>query len=108
MTDEIRFEKSSGNVFRDLGLDAPEERLLKARIASTIYDVVKDQGLSPKKAGLILGISQSETSDLRDGRLEAFSLERLFSFLHALNQDVDVVVHPKNQERSHLTLSYAH
>ena len=39
MQTEIEFKKGSGNIFKDLGLPNPEERLTKAKIASMIYDL---------------------------------------------------------------------
>ncbi len=108
MKDEITFKKSSGNIFKDLGLDNPEERLAKAKIASMIYDIIEERNLSEKETGVILGVEQSEISALRDGDLNGFSMERLFSFLRALDQDVDIIVHPKNQNEACLNLAYAH
>ncbi|MBW2164419.1 MAG: XRE family transcriptional regulator [Deltaproteobacteria bacterium] len=97
MQAEIEFKKGSGNIFKDLGLANPEERLTKAKIASMIYDIIEQRELTQKEAGAILGVSQPKISALRNGRLDGFSMERLFSFLRALDQDVDIIVHPKKQ-----------
>ena len=100
MTEVIEYLEGSGNVFQDLGFDNPEEELAKAKLSSTIYDIIKDRKLTEKKAGRILGISQSEVSALKDGLLIGFSIERLFSFLRALDQDIDIVIHPKSGNKS--------
>lgn len=107
MQTEIEFKKGSGNIFKDLGLPNPEERLTKAKIASMIYDIIDQRELTQKEAGTILGVSQPKISALRNGRLDGFSMERLFSFLRALDQDVDIIVHPKKQSEAHFTLAYA-
>jgi predicted XRE-type DNA-binding protein len=107
MQTEIEFKKGSVNIFKDLGLPNPEERLTKAKIASMIYDIIEQRELTQKEAGTILGVSQPKISALRNGRLDGFSMERLFSFLRALDQDVDIIVHPKKQSEAHLTLAYA-
>lgn len=107
MNDKIEFSKGSINVFQDLGLNNPEERLAKAKIASMIYDIIEGLNLTQKKAGLILGINQPKISALRNGKLDGFSLERLFLFLRALDQDVDIVIHPKKQNKARLNLAYA-
>lgn len=36
-------ERGSGNVFKDLGFENPEEELAKARLASMIYDITEDK-----------------------------------------------------------------
>lgn len=101
-------KKSSGNIFLDLGLDNPEERLVKAKIASMIYDIIEERKLTQKEAGIILEVTQPKISALRNGKLAGFSIERLFSFLRALDQDVDIVIHPKSQNKAQLNLAYAH
>lgn len=107
MKDKIKFEQGSGNVFKDMGLDNPEERLAKAKIASMIYDIIEERQLTQKEAGTILGVSQPKISALRNGKLAGFSMERLFSFLRALDQDVDIIIHPKKQSEASLNLAYA-
>jgi predicted XRE-type DNA-binding protein len=97
--EKIEFEKSSGNVFADLGLPNPEERLAKARLASMIYDIFEERGLTQVEAARILGISQPKVSALRNGRLAGFSLERLFSFLRRLDRDIEIVVREKPKDR---------
>jgi len=108
MKSEIEFTKGSENVFKDLGLEDSEEKLTKARIASMIYDIIEERKLTQKEAGNILGVSQPKISALRNGRLDGFSIERLFSFLRSLDQDVDIIIHPKTQSEAQLNLAYAH
>jgi len=55
----IRSEKSSGNVFADLGLPHPEQELLKARLTLQIYRLIKARGLKQADAGKILGQAAS-------------------------------------------------
>jgi predicted XRE-type DNA-binding protein len=105
---ERNYKKGSGNIFNDLDLENPEERLAKAKIASMIYDIIEERKLTQKKAGAILGVNQPKISALRNGKLTGFSIERLFSFLRALDQDVDIVIHPKSQNKAQLNLAYAH
>ncbi len=107
MRDNIAFEKGSDNVFKGLGLRNPEDRLVKAKIASMVYDIIDERKLTQKEAGVVLKVSQPKISALRNGKLDGFSIERLFSFLRALDQDVDIVVHPKKQSEAILNLSYA-
>ena len=52
--DRISFEKSSGNVFADLGLPHPERELLKARLTLQIYRIIKARKLTQADAGKII------------------------------------------------------
>ena len=58
-------EKSSGNVFADLGVPYPEQELLKARLTLQIYRIIKARRVTQAQAGEILGIRQPQVSLLR-------------------------------------------
>ena len=100
MTEEIKVQPSSGNVFADLGLPNPEERLVKAELASKISSAIEQKNLTQMQAAELLGIDQPKVSALTRGRLEGFSAERLLRFLNALGNDVEIVVKPKPEDRS--------
>ncbi len=86
------YKVSSGNVFADLGVDAPEEALAKAELAVTISEIIEAQGLTQAAAAKVLGIDQPKVSALLRGRLTGFSTERLIKFLNALGRDAEIVV----------------
>lgn len=94
----IRGEKSSGNVFADLGIPHPEQELLKAKLALQIYRLIKSRNLTQTEAGRLLGIKQPHVSTLMRNRSGAFSVERLMDFLTALGQDVEISVRPTLKE----------
>jgi predicted XRE-type DNA-binding protein len=100
-------EKSSGNVFADLGLPNPEDRLAKAELARRISVIISEQRLTQLEAAAVLGIDQPKVSALVRGRIGGFSLERLLRFLNVLGRDVEIVVKPKPKGRRHATLSVA-
>jgi predicted XRE-type DNA-binding protein len=89
-----KVERSSGNVFADLGFPNPERELLKARLTLEIYRLIKKRDLTQADAGKILGIKQPHVSALMRNRSGAFSMERLMDFLTALGQDVEISVRP--------------
>jgi predicted XRE-type DNA-binding protein len=95
-TDLIEYIESSGNVFADLGLPNPEERLLKAELSILIGGIIEKRGLTQAQAAELLGINQPKVSNLLRGRLSGFSVERLLRFLLALEADVEIVIreHP--------------
>lgn len=97
MTEKIH--KGSGNVFADLGLDNSEELLTKAKLTSQINDILRRRKLTQKGAAALLGLAQSDVSNLRRGRLSGFSVERLFRLLNALDREVEIVVRRKISRR---------
>jgi predicted XRE-type DNA-binding protein len=97
MSDDIQVTESSGNVFADIGVPEPEEALAKAEIAMRICELISERGLSQRKAAAVLGVDQPKVSALVRGRLEGFSLGRLFRFLNALDRDVEIIIKPRNE-----------
>ncbi|MEZ4630494.1 MAG: XRE family transcriptional regulator [Deinococcales bacterium] len=57
--ERIDFEIGSGNVFADLGLPNPEERLLKVCLASMIYDIIQTHQWTQHEAAKVLGVSRN-------------------------------------------------
>jgi predicted XRE-type DNA-binding protein len=96
----IAVSASSGNVFADLGLPAPEEELTKAQLASHIRQVIKRRKLTQVAAATLMGIDQPKVSALLNGRLANFSSDRLMRLLTALGQDVEIVVKAKPRNRA--------
>jgi predicted XRE-type DNA-binding protein len=92
MAKAIRVEESSGNVFADIGLPNPEERLAKAALAIRIASAIRARRLTQSHAARILKIDQPKISRLLRGQLSGFSTERLMLFLTLLGRDVEIVV----------------
>ncbi len=97
-------ETGNGNVFADLGLPNPEERLAKAQLVQRISEIIKERILTQAKAGEILGIDQAKVSKLVRGRLSEFSTSTLIEYLTRLDQDVEIVVRPKPSSRETASL----
>ena len=74
-------QKSSGNVFIDLGFPADEAAILQMRadLMADLRKFIKAKKLPQAKAAQILGVSQSRVSDLIRGKWERFSLEMLIT-----------------------------
>jgi predicted XRE-type DNA-binding protein len=100
----IKSEKSSGNVFADLGLPHPEQELLKAKLTLQIYLLIKARELTQVEAGKVLGIKQPHVSALMRNRAGAFSVERLMDFLTALGQDVEISVRPALKDHGQVSV----
>ena len=104
-TGDDKIIKSSGNVFEDIGLSTPEDRLAKAQLSLKIGEIIHTRRLSQKEAAGLLGIDQPKISAIINGRLSGFSLERLIQFLNALGSDVQIVVKQRPRSRKHAGLS---
>ena len=100
----ITAEKSSGNVFADLGFPHPAQELLKAKLTLQIYRLIKSRDLTQAEAGKILGIKQPHVSALMRNRSGTFSVERLMDFLTALGQDVEICLKPARGERGEVSV----
>jgi predicted XRE-type DNA-binding protein len=95
---------SSGNVFKDLGVPAPEEALAKAELTAKIAEIIASRKLTQAAAAELLGVDQPKVSALLRGRLVGFSTDRLLKFLTALGRDVEIVIRPRRDAkgRGHL------
>jgi len=104
MSEEMDYEVGSGNVFADLGMPDAEELKAKALLVIEIIQIIEARGLKQAEAAEIMGIDQPKVSQLVRGKLDGFSMERLYRFLNALGRDVEIVVTPKPKSRKEATL----
>ena len=94
-TEEPRpIDRGSGNVFADLGIPNPDLALAKAELVQRIRDLIAERKLTQAKAAALLGLDQSKISALVRGRVEGYTMDRLFRFLTALGQRVEITVRP--------------
>jgi len=95
----IRMQRSSGNVFADLGFP-PEEAahlLIRSDLMGQLRALIAARGLTQKAAAKALGVTQPRVSDLVRGRIELFSIDTLVEMLTRL--DVTVTVKTKRRRR---------
>jgi predicted XRE-type DNA-binding protein len=92
MRKKIGIEEGSGNVFADIGLPNPEERLAKADLAIRIAETIRTRRLTQTRAAHILKVDQPKISRLLRGQLSGFSTERLMHFLTLLGRDIEITV----------------
>jgi len=90
----------SGNVFADLDVPNPDLALAKAKLVQRIRDIVTERDLTQAQAAGLLGLDQPKVSALVRGRVEGYSLDRLFRFLNALGQDVEIHVRESGRRAS--------
>ena len=87
--------RGSGNVFADLALPDAPELMVRADLVLRIGEILAARGLTQAEAAALFGVDQPTVSNLLRGRLDRFSLERLFRFLEALGQVVEIRVVPR-------------
>jgi predicted XRE-type DNA-binding protein len=104
MRKKMEVEEGSGNVFADIGLPNPEDRLARADLAIRITEAIRARRLTQTRAAHILNIDQPKISRLLRGQLSGFSTERLIHFLTLLGRDVEISVKPapRSRRRGHL------
>lgn len=102
LTEEDGFERSSGNVFADLGLPDPEGLMAQAQMIHAISLAMKAQGVSRAKLGKLVGLESEEVASLLKGPRDEFPLRRLAAILNALGQDVTITIRerPQNEGRA--------
>jgi len=97
MAKRIQARKGSGNVFADLGLANPEERLLKSSILIELGRLNRERGLTQIKAAKLVGISQPDLSRLLRGDFDDYSAERLMKMLTVFEQDIEIIMKPNRK-----------
>ena len=98
---------SSGNVFKDLGLPNPDERLAKAKLAYKINRLIADQGMTQKQAADFLGLSRLKMTNLRNGGLKNLTIDHLFSLLGKLDYHIEIRVSPKSNRDAQESIDVA-
>ena len=94
----MQMERSSGNVFVDLGF-TPEEAAnltLRSQLMLVVKDAIKERGWTQQQAAKELDIHQPRVSDLIKGRLSEFSLDALVCFVEKLGYEVQLKLKDKN------------
>lgn len=98
-----KIEVSSGNVFADFGFEDSEGRLLKAKLASKISQLIEEKGWTQAQTATRTALDQPKVSRLLRGQLSGFSADRLFAVLNRLGHSVEVRISAKERapEKSH-------
>lgn len=97
MITEISVQRSSGNIFDDLGFDDPEEMLAKSEIVRNIDKTITQLQIDHARVAELIGIKESEVYDLITGKLLDLPKDQLSQFLTKLNT-MNGSNHPKAQE----------
>lgn len=94
MSKRVTIEKSSGNVFVDLGFP-PEEAAnltLRSLIAIKLGGWYEASGFTQARASRELGVTQPRFNDLLKGRIDKFSLDALVNMATRAGMRVELRV----------------
>ena len=83
-TEKEKIERGSGNIFADLGRPNAETHLLKAELVTRIERIIRQRKLNQVEAAALLGLSQSDMSQLLRGNFRKYSVQRLLRLFTAL------------------------
>ena len=97
MTSSI--EKSSGNVFADIGFANDQEMLVKANLALKISEIIAQRRLTQMEAALVLGMPQPKLSKLLRGQFHGVSETKMLECLNKLGRDIQIVIRKANREK---------
>jgi predicted XRE-type DNA-binding protein len=97
--------RGTGNIFADLGYPDAEERQTKLRLAYALQNIIAERRLTQAAAAKALGVGQPKVSALMRYKLDGFSVERLMTFLTALDRDVEIVIKRKPRSRGAARIS---
>jgi predicted XRE-type DNA-binding protein len=103
----VKVERSSGNVFKDLGFDDAEAEALlaKSEMALAIKRLVAARGLTQIEAAKLCRTDQPTLSKVLGGRLEGITMDRLSAWLRALGARVEISVKPGRAGRGRLVVN---
>ena len=100
---QIPVQKSSGNVFSDIGFTPAEaaELTAKGSLIIAIKDTIARRKLTQQEAAQLCGTDQPTLSKALRGRMESITIDRLASWLNSLGRDVEIVVKPAPRRPRH-------
>jgi predicted XRE-type DNA-binding protein len=93
----IEHVTSSGNVFADLGVADPEERLVKSKLAAALQRSMIELGLTQTAASTRMGMPQPKLSKILRGRFDGISEAYITEGLRKLGHDVEIRVSARHE-----------
>jgi predicted XRE-type DNA-binding protein len=88
---DIIVERSSGNVFADVGLEDADQLLARADIIIAIQREIERRGLTKKQSADLIGLTQQDISNIIRAEIDPVSQARLMEAVRLLDLDVDMI-----------------
>jgi predicted XRE-type DNA-binding protein len=103
----VEVQRSSGNVFADLGLPDAEKLKIKTGLVVEIRKAMRALGLTQQEAAKRMGVPQPKVSGMMRGDVTNLSERKLMDCLNRLGYDIEIKVRPAAEPVGHLTLALA-
>ncbi|MBI3375341.1 MAG: XRE family transcriptional regulator [Betaproteobacteria bacterium] len=107
LIDGVEVQRSSGNVFADLGLPDADKLKIKSGLVIEIRKAMRRLGLNQQEAAKRMGITQPKVSDMMRGDFSNLSERKLMDCLNRLGYDIEIKVKPTSAPVGHLMLAIA-
>ena len=107
LIDGTEVQRSSGNVFADLGLPDADKLKIKSGLVIEIRKAMRRLGLTQQEAAKRMGITQPKVSDMMRGDFSNLSERKLMDCLNRLGYDIEIKVKPASEPIGHLMLAVA-
>jgi predicted XRE-type DNA-binding protein len=90
----VKLQKSTGNIFRDVGFSPGEAASLQIRAALMIKlsEIIKRRKLTQSAAAKLLGVTQPRVSDLVRGKVDLFSIDTLVDMISKTGGSVQLAI----------------
>ena len=87
-----KITNSSGNVFQDLGFDTEEAENLRIRseLMQSIKQTVSKKNWTQSEAAEKFGVSQPRISEIFQGKVDLFTVDKLINMLPRVGQHVSI------------------
>jgi predicted XRE-type DNA-binding protein len=82
----------SKNVFADLGVANPEERLVKARLVTVVRLIIERSDFTQVEVAARVGMTQPAVSRMLKGMTKDISAEKLLRVIMMLGHDIEINV----------------
>lgn len=102
LIDGIEVQRSSGNVYADLGLPDAEKLKIKTGLVVEIRKAMRLLNLTQQEAAKRMGITQPKVSDMMRGDFTNLSERKLMDCLTRLGYDIEINIRPAGSAVGHL------
>jgi predicted XRE-type DNA-binding protein len=89
-----KLQKSTGDVFRDVGFRPGEAASLKIRaeLMIKLTEIIERRKLTQSGAAKLLGVTQPRVSDLVRGKIDLFSIDTLVDMVSRAGGSVHIAI----------------
>ena len=105
--DGVEVQRSSGNVFADLGLPDADKLKIKTGLVIEIRKAIRQQGLTQHEAATRMGVTEPKVSGMMRGDFSNLSERKLMDCLNRLGYDIEIKVKPASAPVGQLKLAIA-